>query len=269
MTKTTVTKIRPTTLQAMKQKSEQIVMLTAYDFLTAKILDEMDIDVILVGDSLGNVFSGYDSTLPVTMDHMVYHTQAVVRGASRSLVVADMPFLSYQISPEEARRNAGRLIQEGGAQAIKIEVGPQQIDCVKSIVNMGIPVMGHIGFTPQFIHQIGGFKVQGRDELQREELIKCALDLQNSGCFAILIEMVDAQLTKELLDQVDIPIIGIGAGICDGQVLVTQDVLGLSAQTPSFAKQYATINSDIKKAIDSYKADVKSTQFPSSNFQFN
>lgn len=252
-----------------KQASEKFVVLTAFDYLTARALSEEDIAFILVGDSLGNVFSGYKNTLPVTLDQIIYHTKAVVKGASEAVVIADMPFMTYQISASQAVENAGRLIKETGAQAVKLEVNPYQLELVSAIVQSGIPVIGHIGLTPQMVYQMGGYKVQGRDEKSRKMLEKMAKDLSDLGCVAVLLEMVVASVAKQITDNLDVPVIGIGSGPnCDAQILVTQDVLGMSEKSPKFAKQYASFYSDMRHAIASFKGEVLSGSFPSSDHYF-
>ncbi|MBT5856141.1 3-methyl-2-oxobutanoate hydroxymethyltransferase [bacterium] len=243
---------------------EKLTMLTAYDYTMARLVDGADIDMILVGDSLGNVFAGHDSTLPVTVEDMIYHGRAVVRGTQNALVVIDMPFLSYQTSTLSAKENAGRLIKETGAGAVKLEVNPSQLDSVKGIIDMGIPVMGHIGFTPQAVHQIGGYKIQGKTEEAAQELLTLAQELEKIGCFAVLMEMVPSSVSKTITDSLSIPTIGIGAGPhCSGQVLVTNDLLGLTlGKTAKFVKAYAQVAETSTTAIQAYKADVDSGQFP-------
>ena len=257
--------IRPQTLQQFKEAKTPFTMLTAYDFPVAKLISEAEVPAILVGDSLGNVFAGLSDTLPVTVEHIIYHTQAVVRGAGKSLVVADMPFLSYQVSTEKAKENAGRLIKEGGAHCVKCEVSLAHLDTVRAIIQMGIPVMAHIGFTPQAIHQLGGYKVQGKTEESYQELVDTAKAMEEAGCFAILLEMVPNDLSKTISQTLTIPTIGIGAGPdCDGQVLVTNDVIGLTATAvPSFVKQYGQASSHIRDAVEAFKSDVETKHFPS------
>ncbi|MBT6120176.1 3-methyl-2-oxobutanoate hydroxymethyltransferase [bacterium] len=253
----------PNLIQQKRQK--KVTMLTAYDCLTARLISQSDIDMILVGDSLGQSFSGYESTIPVTVDEMVYHTKAVMRGNDGPFVVADMPFLSYTVSLEEAKRNAGRLIKEGGAHGVKLEVvGPDCVDTAKAIVGMGIPVVGHLGFTPQAIHQIGGYKIQGRDSKQSDYLIDMAKKLEDAGCFAIVLELVPSDLAMLITDSVDCLTIGIGAGgDCDGQVLVTLDLLGFNPDfNPKFLKKYETFGEKSISAISAYKKDVESATFP-------
>jgi 3-methyl-2-oxobutanoate hydroxymethyltransferase len=259
-------KITTTVLREMKERKEKIVMLTAYDYPTARMEDEAGIDAILVGDSLGNVILGYRDTLSVTMDEMVHHTKAVARGTKHALVIADMPFLSYQTSTEDAIRNAGRLIKDGRAEAVKLEGGRGVIDKVKAIMGAGIPVMGHLGMTPQSIHQFGGHKVRGRDEAGARAIIEDSKILEKAGVFGIVLECMPWQLAKIITWQLDVPTIGIGAGpYCDGQVLVTHDLLGLSGEfSPKFVKKYAQLGNIIMKALADFKGDVKSGKFPSS-----
>lgn len=259
------------TLKKMKRDGERITVLTAYDFPTAKLIDEAGIDVILVGDSLGMVVLGYDSTLPVTMEDMLHHVRAVTRGTINALVVADMPFMSYQISKEEALRNAARLLQEGGASAVKLEGGKDIADTIKAIVRAGIPVMGHIGLTPQSVNQMGGFRVQGKDVSSAKGIIDDAKALEEAGAFAITLECIPSSLAKMVSQQVNIPTIGIGAGVgCDGQVLVTHDLLGLYSEfVPKFVKKYADLGGQIKEALINYKQEVKSGAFPSLEYSYN
>lgn len=262
--------LHPLDIISKKKKNEKISMLTAYDFTMAKLINETDTDIVLVGDSLGNTFSGYSTTLPVTMDHMIYHTQAVVRGINKALVIADMPFLSYQVSHEEAKLNAGRLLKEGGAQAVKIEVTGDMISTIKSVIDCGIPVMAHLGFTPQSLYQLGGYKVQGREKEQVKKIIETSKELEKIGCFAVLLEMVPSSLSETLSKTLNIPTIGIGAGpYCDGQVLVTHDILGITPnKAPKFSKKYANLNSNIIEAITKYDSEVKNNIFPSEEHSF-
>jgi 3-methyl-2-oxobutanoate hydroxymethyltransferase len=252
-------------IKQMKAKKEKIVMLTAYDYSTAKLVDEAGVPLILVGDSLGMVLLGYESTIPVTMDEMIHHTKAVVRGSKQALVVGDMPFMTYNISTSDALRNAARFIQEGGAQAIKLEGGVVVADTVKRIVDCGIPVMGHIGLTPQAVHQLGGHKVQGKTPEAAERLLKDARALEQAGAFAIVFEGMPAQLAKLITSKISIPTIGIGAGPhCDGQVQVISDLLGLFTDfVPKHAKQYAKLAGTIRAAITDYADEVKTGKFPS------
>lgn len=238
-------------------------MLTAYDFTFARIFDSADIDLLLVGDSLGNVIQGADTTLPVTMDEVVYHTRLVARGTHRALVIGDMPFGSYQISPEDAVRNAIRLVKEGGAAAIKLEGGTKIAGTIERIVNAEIPVMGHVGLTPQAVNRMGGFRVQGRDEAGRLQVLDDARAVQEAGAFAVVLEGIPADLAKEVTAELMIPTIGIGAGVgCDGQVLVMHDMLGLNDWSPSFAKQYANLGMLASKAVRSYIDEVTNRKFP-------
>jgi len=251
-------------IREMKQRSEKIPMLTAYDYTTAKTVDEAGVPLILVGDSLGMVMLGYESTIPVTMEEMLHHTRAVVRGVRRALIIGDMPFMTYHISVSDALHNAARFIQEGGAQAVKLEGGQIVAEKVRRFVECGIPVMGHIGLTPQSIHQLGGFKVQGKTEEAAEGLFKDACVLEEAGAFAIVLECVPAPLSKLITQRVSIPTIGIGAGPdCDGQVQVISDILGLYSDfVPKHAKQYVKLADEIRAAVANYMAEVKSASFP-------
>ncbi|MCL2678957.1 MAG: 3-methyl-2-oxobutanoate hydroxymethyltransferase [Dehalococcoidia bacterium] len=253
-----------TQLKEMKRRGEKIPMLTAYDYPTARIVDAAGVPLILVGDSLGMVVLGYDSTIPVTMDVMVHHTAAVSRGAKNALVIADMPFMSYQISIEQTMHNAARLMQEGGAQAVKLEGGVTVADTVRRIVDCGIPVMGHIGLTPQSIHQFGGFKAQGKTLATAAKLIDDAIALEQAGAFAVVVETVPAELSEMMCRKVSIPVIGIGAGAgCDGQVQVISDMFGLYTDfIPRHAKRYAQLADIMTEAISHYVNEVKSGAFP-------
>ncbi|MDD4169386.1 MAG: 3-methyl-2-oxobutanoate hydroxymethyltransferase [Desulfotomaculaceae bacterium] len=257
-------KVTTATIKQKKVEGKPITMLTAYDYPMAKIVDESGIDMILVGDSLGNVVLGYESTIPVTMEDVIHHTKAVCRGVSRAMVVADMPFLSCHVSTEEAVRNAGRLLQEAGAQAVKLEGGREVAKAVRKIVRAGIPVMGHLGLTPQSIHQLGGFKVQGKDERVAKKMIDDARVLQEAGVFSITLELVPTPLAKLITESSSVPIIGIGAGpYCDGQVLVLHDILGLYPRfTPKFVKQYANLHDQMTLALKKYKEEVEARSFP-------
>ena len=251
-------------IKEMKSKQEKIVMLTAYDYSTAKLVDEAGIPLILVGDSLGMVMLGYESTIPVTMDEMIHHTKAVVRGTKQALVIGDMPFMTYHTNISDALRNAARFIQEGGAQTVKLEGGVTVAETVKRIVECGIPVMGHIGLTPQSIHQLGGHKVQGKTPESAKQLLKDAQALEQAGAFAVVLELVPAPLSKLITQKLSIPTIGIGAGPdCDGQVQVISDLLGLFSDfVPKHAKQYAKLAGLIRTALADYIAEVKAGKFP-------
>ena len=257
-------------IKEMKQKGEKITMLTAYDYATARIIDEAGIPLILVGDSLGMVVLGYESTIPVTIEDMLHHTKAVVRGTKRTLVVGDMPFMTYHTSTAEAQRNAARFIQEAGAQAIKLEGGVTVAEKVSAIVSCGIPVMGHIGLTPQSIHQLGGYKVQGKTEEAATILLEDAHALEQAGAFAIVLETLPTPLATLITKSISIPTIGIGAGIgCDGQVQVISDILGLSGFVPKHAKQYAQLADIIRAAITEYDREVKAGSFPTEEQSFS
>ncbi|MBI4874529.1 MAG: 3-methyl-2-oxobutanoate hydroxymethyltransferase [Acidobacteria bacterium] len=259
-----VKQLRAPDLKEMKRRGEKIAMLTAYDASMAHLLDRAGIDVLLVGDSLGMVLLGYETTLPVTLDDVVYHTRAVVRGASRALVVADMPFLTYRIDASEALRNAGRLLQQGGAHAVKIEGGRPVVETARRLVEAGIPVMGHLGLIPQSVHQLGGFRPQARLEGDARQLIEDARALEEAGVFALVLESIPADLAGEVSGQVAVPTIGIGAGPhCDGQVLVSYDALGLtSGPIPPFVKQYAHLGDAMVEAARTYAQDVREGRFP-------
>jgi 3-methyl-2-oxobutanoate hydroxymethyltransferase len=253
-----------TEIKEMKQRKEKIPMLTAYDYVTAKVVDEAGVPLILVGDSLGMVMLGYESTIPVTMEEMVHHTKAVVRGAKKALIIGDMPFMSYHVSVSDALHNAARFIQEGGAQVVKLEGGEVVAEKVRRLVDCGIPVMGHIGLTPQYMHQLGGFKVKGKAVEEAKRLLSDARILEEAGAFAIVLECTPAPLSKLITQKLNIPTIGIGAGPdCDGQVQVISDVLGLYTEfVPKHAKQYARLAGEIKSAVSSYISEVKSLSFP-------
>lgn len=261
-----------TVLDLYKKKAEgrKATMLTAYDFPTAQIVDQAGIDMILVGDSLGMVVQGVTSTLPVTMDEMLYHTKMVARAAQSAMVVGDMPFLSYQACISDAVLNAGRFLKEAGAEAVKLEGGSQMAPVIRAIVNAGIPVMAHIGLTPQYVHALGGFKVQGRDEAAREKILADARAVQDAGAFSVVLEAIPSSLGREITGMLSIPTIGIGAGPdCDGQVLVIHDLLGLFDRfTPKFVKQYARLKDLAVKAAAQYKSEVESGTFPSAEHSF-
>ena len=255
--------VRITDLRRKKQAGEKITMLTAYDTPTARLLDAAGLDTLLVGDSVGMVMLGHDSTLPVTMDAMVHHTAAVSRGVSRALVVADMPFLSYQVTAPEAIRNAGRLLQEGGAAAVKLEGGRPIADVVQRLVEIGIPVMGHLGLRPQSVHQLGGYARRGTETREADAIIEDAAVLEEAGAFAVVLESIPAALARTITQRLRVPTIGIGAGAdCDGQVLVSADMLGLTDRVPPFVRQYADLQGTIVAAARAFADDVRSGRFP-------
>jgi 3-methyl-2-oxobutanoate hydroxymethyltransferase len=251
-------------IKEMKQRGEKIAMITAYDYSMAKLIDEAGMPLILVGDSLGMVMLGYETTIPVTMDEMIHHTKAVVRGTQHAMVIGDMPFMTYHVSTEDALRNAARFIQEGGAQAVKLEGGETVAEKVKRLVECGIPVMGHIGLTPQSVHQFGGFKVVGKTPEAAVRLLNDARALDEAGVFSIVLETVPAPLSKLITEKVSVPTIGIGAGPdCDGQVQVVHDLLGLFTDfVPKHAKQYTVLHEMIRAAVSDYIAEVKEGSFP-------
>jgi 3-methyl-2-oxobutanoate hydroxymethyltransferase len=260
-----IDKITVRSFAKMKEKGEKIAVLTAYDFFTARILDQIGIDSILVGDSVNMVFYGSPTTLSINMDQMIYHTKAVSSAVKRALIIADMPFLSYQTNTSDAILNAGRFLKEGGAQAVKIEGGSEMAETVKKIIEVGIPVMGHIGLTPQSIHKLGGYVVRGKTEEDRKYLMESAKILEGVGCFSVLLESVPKELAENISKSLKIPTIGIGAGAgCDGQVLVINDILGLFEDfKPKFVRRYVELGKEIKKACLNYLNDVKSGRFPS------
>ncbi len=265
------TKVTTATLKEMKQQGKPITMITAYDYIMAQNVDEAGIDMILVGDSLGNVVMGYSSTLPVTMDDMIHHTASVVRGTKRALVVGDMPFMSYQESTEQALHNAGRFLKETGCGAVKLEGGEGVCEAVEKMVYAGIPVVGHIGLTPQSVNQLGGFKVQGKDVAKARQLLKDAKALEDAGACAIVLECVPADLAAEVTASLHTAAtIGIGAGCrCDGQVLVCTDLLGMSnGFRPKFVKTYADLHSQIIGAVQEYIGEVQSRQYPAQEHTF-
>jgi 3-methyl-2-oxobutanoate hydroxymethyltransferase len=257
-------KVTTLSLARKKTQGQPITMLTAYDYATALAIDRAGIDSILVGDSLGMVVLGYETTLPVTMEDMIHHCQAVSRGARFALLIGDMPFMSYQASVNEAVRNAGRFLKEGGMDAVKLEGGRERLPAIEAIISAGIPVQGHLGLTPQSVHQLGGFRAQGKTATAARKLIEDAHALQEAGCFSIVLETIPARLARLLSERLEIPTIGIGAGVgCDGQVLVTHDLLGLFDRfTPRFVKKYADLHVEMAKAFSAYKADVESSTFP-------
>ncbi len=263
-------KITTQTIVDLKRKGEKISMLTAYDFTMATIMDQAGIEIILVGDSASNVMAGYETTVPMTLEHMIYHTSCVVRGTNRALVIADLPFMSYQVTSKEAVINAGRMMKEAGAHAVKLEGGKSVVDTVKKIVDAGIPVMGHLGLTPQSIYKFGTYKVRATDDEEAETLINDAKLLQEAGCFAVVLEKIPADLAKKVTEKLDIPTIGIGAGPhCDGQVLVVHDMLGLNKDfNPRFLRRYADMHTIMTGAVQNYIKDVKSQDFPNEEEQY-
>jgi len=257
-------KVTTHTFRQKKERGEIISMLTAYDYPTAMAVDQAGVDSILVGDSLAMVVLGYENTLPVTMEEMLHHARAVSRGSKSALLVGDMPFMSYQVSVEDAVRNAGRFLQQGGMDAIKLEGGRERMEAVRAIVGAGIPVMGHLGLTPQSVHQLGGFRAQGKTAVAAQRLFEDAQILEDAGAFSLVLESVPARLAEHISKKISIPTIGIGAGAgCDGQVLVTHDLLGLFDRfTPKFVKKYAELHETMNKAFTDYIDDVESKRFP-------
>ncbi|HUG33370.1 MAG TPA: 3-methyl-2-oxobutanoate hydroxymethyltransferase [Anaerolineales bacterium] len=257
-------KVTTLAFRQKKERGEIITMLTAYDYPTAMAMDKSGVDSILVGDSLGMVVLGYENTLPVTMDEMLHHCRAVARGAKSAMLVGDMPFMSYQVSVEEATRNAGRFLQLGGMDAVKLEGGRERADAIRSITGAGIPVMGHLGLTPQSVNQLGGFRAQGKTAIAAKRLFEDAQVLEEAGCFSIVLESVPARLAELISKKISIPTIGIGAGVsCDGQVLVTHDLLGLFDRfTPKFVKKYANFHGEMQKAFADFIEDVETKRFP-------
>lgn len=265
-----ITKVTTNTLQVMKQQGEKISMLTAYDFSMARILDDAGIDVLLVGDSASNVMAGHETTLPITLDQMIYHAQSVVRAISRCLVVVDLPFGTYQGNSKEALNSAIRIMKETGAHAIKLEGGEEVVDSIKRIISAGVPVMGHLGLTPQSIYKFGTYAVRAKEEAEAEALVKNARLLEEAGCFSIVLEKIPAALGKRVAEEVKIPIIGIGAGGgVDGQVLVMHDMLGINKDfSPRFLRRYLNMYDQIKGATEQYIQDVKSKDFPNEKEQY-
>lgn len=257
-------------LMLMKEQGEKIAMLTAYDFSSARIIDDAGIDVILVGDSASNVMAGHETTLPITLDQMIYHAQSVVRGVKRCFIVVDLPFGTYQGDSKAALNSAIRIMKETGAHGVKLEGGDEVVDSVKRIISSGVPVMGHLGLTPQSIYKFGTYQVRAREEAEAEKLRRDALLLQEAGCFALVLEKIPAQLAKEVSESLRIPTIGIGAGPhCDGQVLVMHDMLGINHEfRPRFLRQYANLHEIMSSAVQHYVADVKSKDFPNEKEQY-
>ncbi len=265
-----IKRITTHTLQAMKQKGEKISMLTAYDYSMARILDEAGIDVLLVGDSAANVMAGYETTVPITLNHMIYHAQSVIRATKRALVVVDLPFGSYQGNSKEALNSAIRIMKEAEAHAVKLEGGEEISESIKRILTAGVPVMGHLGLTPQSIYKFGTYVVRAKEEEEAERLMSDAKHLESLGCFAIVLEKIPAKLAEKVAKSVAIPIIGIGAGGgVDGQVLVSHDMLGINNDfNPRFLRKYANLHAEMTNAIKSYIGDVKSTDFPNESEQY-
>ncbi len=259
-----VRRVTTKTLAKMKELGEPIAMLTAYDFTTARLVDRAGIDMILVGDSAANVFCGHETTLPITLDQMIYHAQAVIRGVQRAMVVVDLPFLSFQVDPKEALRNAGRIMKETGAAAVKLEGGREMVETVHKIVAAGIPVMGHLGLTPQSINQFGTYQVRAKSETEAQRLIEDAKAVCDAGCFALVLEKIPATLGAEVSELLPIPTIGIGAGPqCDGQVLVVNDLLGLTESFhPRFVRRYLELGAQIQEAVSQFVQDVRKRRFP-------
>lgn len=257
-------------LREMKEKGEKIAMLTAYDFSMARILDDAGIDILLVGDSASNVMAGHETTLPITLDQMIYHASSVVRGVKKALVVVDLPFGSYQSNPSKALESAIRIMKESGAHAVKLEGGEEITECIDRILKAGIPVMGHLGLTPQSIYKFGTYTVRAKEAEEAKKLKKDAKLLDQLGCFGIVLEKIPAKLGKDVTNKISVPTIGIGAGKhCDGQVLVTHDLLGITKEfNPRFLRRYMELFGGIKKAVGSYIKDVKSSDFPSSEEQY-
>ena len=264
------TRVTTKSVVEMKANGEKISMLTAYDYTFAKLLDSAGIDVLLVGDSASNVMAGHETTLPITLDQMIYHASSVIRGVTRALVVVDLPFGTYQSDPKKALRSATRIMKESGAHAIKLEGGKEEAESIRRIVNAGIPVMGHLGLTPQSIHQFGSFALRAKEEAEAQKLKEDAKLLEQLGCFAIVLEKIPAKLAEEVAKSVRIPIIGIGAGSAvDGQVLVMHDMLGMSNEFhPKFLRKYANLQEIINEAVTHYIQDVKAVEFPNENEQY-
>lgn len=258
-------KVRTSSLLEARAQGRPVVMVTAYDFPTGRLADEAGVDAILVGDSLGNTVLGFADTIPVTIDHMLHHTAAVRRGVERALLIADMPFMTYKISPEQALENAARFVQESGAESVKLEGGREACPAVRRIVDAGIPVLGHIGLTPQSVHALGGMRMQGRDEAAAERLVQDALALQDAGCYAVVVECVPWEVGRRVTEALEVPTIGIGAGAaCSGQVLVLSDLIGLGeGKAPKFVKQYGRVGAAIKRAVRAYAREVREGAFPS------
>lgn len=263
-------KVTTQTVVEMKRSREKISMLTAYDYTMARIIDAAGIDIILIGDSASNVMAGYETTVPMTLEHMIYHATCVVRGVDRALVIADLPFMSYQVTSKEALISAGRMMKEAGVHGVKLEGGKPIIKTVKKIVEAGIPVMGHLGLTPQSIYKFGTYKVRATDEAEAQSLVDDARRLEEAGCFSLVLEKIPAELASKVSEKISIPTIGIGAGAaCDGQVLVTHDMLGLNKEfNPRFLRRYADLHTTMTEAVQKYIRDIKSGDFPNEDEQY-
>ncbi len=263
-------RITTRTVVEMKAKQEKISMITAYDYTMARLVDMAGIEIVLVGDSASNVMAGHETTLPITLDQMIYHSQCVVRGVERALVVSDLPFMSYQVTAKEALISAGRMMKEAGSHAIKMEGGASIADTVKKIVDAGIPVMGHLGLTPQSIYKFGTYKVRATEDAEAKQLVRDARKLEEAGCFAIVLEKIPAQLARQVTETLSIPTIGIGAGVhCDGQVLVMHDMLGLNKDfNPRFVRRYADLQETVIEAVKQYVSDIKTESFPGKDEQY-
>jgi 3-methyl-2-oxobutanoate hydroxymethyltransferase len=264
-------KITTQTVVDMKRRSEKIGMITAYDFSMARIFDQAGIEMILVGDSASNVMAGNETTLPITLEQMIYHTSCVIKGVQRALVIADLPFMSYQVTANEALSNAGRMMKEAGAHAVKLEGGKSIVDSIRGIVDAGIPVMGHLGLTPQSIYKFGTYKVRATDEAEADALLEDARLLEDAGCFSLVLEKIPAALATQVTDMLSIPTIGIGAGSgCDGQVLVAHDMLGMNKDfNPRFVRRYADLNQIMTSAVQQFITDIKDGSFPSKQEQYD
>ena len=264
-------KVTRNTILKMKRTGEKIAAITSYDFLSTRLIDETGIDFILVGDSLGMVIMGYENTLPVTMEEIIHHLKAVTRARPRAIVVGDLPFMSYQASVEDAVRNAGRLVKEGGAESVKLEGGERYVPVIEAIVHASIPVVGHLGLTPQSLHQMGGYRIQGRDEASAKKMVREAKALEKAGCFAIVLEGIPWTLARKITENASIPTIGIGAGNhCDGQVLVLNDMLGIyDNPLPRFVKVYDELGERIKSAVSEYVKEVKNGIFPTEKHSYS
>ena len=266
-----LSRITTRTVVEMKGHNEKISMITAYDYTMARLVDMSGVEIVLVGDSASNVMAGHETTLPITLDQMIYHSQCVIRGVNRALVVADLPFMSYQVTAKEALISAGRMMKEAGVHAVKLEGGSSIADTIKKIVDAGIPVMGHLGLTPQSIYKFGTYKVRATEDIEAEQLLHDARKLEEAGCFAIVLEKIPAKLAGQVTETVSIPTIGIGAGVhCDGQVLVLHDMLGLDKDfNPRFVRRYADLQETVIDAVKHYVKDIKAESFPNKDEQYD